>query len=156
MKWKAHAFIGVVLTAAVLYFLVTHDAVLLAVLSAFGGLSALLPDLDHESGKGRKVLDMAYVIFALLISYIGECGGSACLPGPDAIVNIAVLFFILVGAYFVIFILLKPRHRGITHTILAGVAFAILAYMAAGTGAAIAGFVGYFSHLLADRQLKIV
>ena len=153
MNWRSHALIGAILVLLAIYFLMgVRDIVQLAYLSALGALCALAPDLDHESSKGRKIADATAVILALWIAYDSTCGGRICLPN---ILAMALTILIVLGAYFVLFTLLKPRHRGITHTLVACLVFAILIYLLAGPLAAICGAVGYFSHLLADGLIKI-
>jgi len=153
MNWRSHALIGAILVLLALYFLLSvRDIIQLAYLSALGALCALAPDLDHESSKGRKIADATAVVLAAWIAYSSACGGGICLPNPVAM---AVTFLVVLGAYFVLFTLFKPRHRGITHTLVACLVFAILLYLLAGPLAAIAGAIGYFSHLLADGLIKI-
>ena len=156
MRWRAHVLIGAFLSFAVLYILGTREPASLALLSAFGALSALVPDLDHDSSKGRKVLDMAVLLFALLAVYLWECGGQACVPSPAKALPSLMLFLAIVGGYFVLFRIFKPRHRGITHTLLANAAFGLALWVVFGDSIAIAGTVGYFSHLLADQHVKLV
>ena len=156
MQWRAHLLIGAFLSFAVIYLLGGRDIFSLALLSSFGALSALVPDLDHDSSKGRKVLDLAVLAFAVLAVYVWNCGGSACMPSPARILPSLMLFLAIVGAYFVLFRLFKPRHRGITHTIFANAVFGIALWVLFGDSIAIAGAVGYFSHLLADSHVKLV
>lgn len=156
MMWRAHALIGAALVIAVFYILGTHDLLQLVFLGGFGALSALVPDLDHDSSKGRKILDSAVIVFALVAAYLGGCGGAVCIPAAAGLLPMAVLFFAVVGAYFVLFRLFKPRHRGITHTLFANAVFGIALYALFGPTAAIGGSVGYFSHLLADNHVKML
>ncbi len=145
MNWKPHLAIGIILTAIVFYFLGT-GLVGLVIFSLFGGLCALVPDLDHDSSKGRKILDLVAILFALVLAYFINGFGLAML----------LTFLVISGAYFVIFKLFKPKHRGITHTIFACFVFAIGLFLLAGKEIAMAGFVGYLSHLLADNQIKFI
>jgi membrane-bound metal-dependent hydrolase YbcI (DUF457 family) len=48
-----------------------------------------------------------------------------------------------------------PRHRGFTHTIVSCLAFTVLLYIFIDRFFALAGFIGYFSHLIADKELKM-
>ncbi|MEW6722924.1 MAG: metal-dependent hydrolase [Candidatus Micrarchaeota archaeon] len=156
MQWRAHLIIGAVLAALVFWFLGAREPVPLALASGFGALCALVPDLDHDSSKGRKMLDSAVIAFALLAVYLGGCGGDACVPDAGQIVPMAVLFFAIVGAYFVLFRVFKPRHRGITHTIFACAVFGTFLFFLLGERLALAGILGYFSHLVADNHVKLV
>jgi membrane-bound metal-dependent hydrolase YbcI (DUF457 family) len=156
MMWRSHVVIGGALAIAVFYLLGTRDIIQLSFLGGFGALSALVPDLDHDSSKGRKVLDSVVIVFALVAAYLGGCGGTACVPQAGQIIPLAILSLAIVGLYFVLFRLFKPRHRGITHTLFANAVFGIALYLLIGSAVAIAGTAGYFSHLVADRHVRIV
>jgi membrane-bound metal-dependent hydrolase YbcI (DUF457 family) len=155
MDWKAHTVIGAIFALASAHILEVRDFPELVFLAFFGALCALLPDLDHESSKGRKILDSAMLLIALIIGWLFACGGSVCVPAVESLYSIGTVFFIILGAYFFIFRVFKPRHRGITHTLVSCFAFGVLVYFAAGFVPALAGFSGYLSHLVADRQIKI-
>jgi hypothetical protein len=124
--------------------------------TAFAGLSALVPDLDHDSSKGRKWLDVAFIGFAFMTVYGSGCGTDLCIPGMAQLGEMLVTFLAMAGAYFLFFRFLKPRHRGITHTLVACFVFSVLLYFMAGKNLALAGAVGYFSHLVADLHVKLV
>lgn len=156
MDWKSHAVIGAFFAIAVLYVFGVQDNFLLVLFGLFGALSALVPDLDHDSSKGRRILDVVFVSFAFLAVYLGECGGGICVPQAGKIFPMATLFFALVGAYFILFRFFKPRHRGITHTLVACFVFGVLMYLLLGLTVALAGIAGYFSHLVADRHVKLI
>jgi membrane-bound metal-dependent hydrolase YbcI (DUF457 family) len=156
MKWKSHAIIGAILAFLTLYLILgTRDAIQLVFLSIFGALCALAPDLDHESSKGRRIADKIAVALAIWIPYSSACGGRICLPISNAVPMVFMGLAIL-GIYFVLFTILKPRHRGITHTLVANLVFAILVYLVGGPQLALIGAIGYFSHLLADNHIVIV
>ncbi len=155
MRWRAHVLIGVFLSFAVLYLFGMRDLAGLALLSAFGGLSAMVPDLDHDSSKGRKILDVLAMLFSLLAVYLWNCGGAVCVPSTARALPTLMLFLALMGGYFVLFLLFKPSHRGITHTILANAVFGLALWVIFGDSIAMAGTVGYFSHLLADMHIKL-
>ena len=133
MDWKTHVALGIVLSAMVFYFLF---GIVNPILIAIAGLAALIPDIDQEISKGKKLLDVLVILFAILVA----------LPSQSI-----VLFLAVIGAYFIIYKLLKPKHRGITHTVIACLAFTVLVYFTAGLMFAIAVFIGYLSHLIADR-----
>ncbi|MBI5227220.1 metal-dependent hydrolase [Candidatus Micrarchaeota archaeon] len=151
MNYQAHAVIGGVLCGTLAYFLGTgflgngFFGIVFALI--IGGLSALVPDLDHDTSKGRKIMDWAVIVFSLILAYFASSG---------VVLSMLFFFFALVGAYFVIFKFFKPKHRGITHTIVACFVFSILLFFLAGKDFAIFGFVGYLSHLLADKEMKII
>ncbi|MFN7990801.1 MAG: metal-dependent hydrolase [Candidatus Micrarchaeia archaeon] len=156
MRWRAHLLVGAVLVFCVSYLAGGRDPLSLALLSAFGALCALAPDLDHESSKGRKLLDAAVIAFAFLSAYIWSCGGAACLPSIAKLLPALIIFLAVLGCYLIIFRLFKPKHRGITHTIAANIVFAAALYVVFGEAIAAAGAVGYFSHLLADQHIRLV
>jgi membrane-bound metal-dependent hydrolase YbcI (DUF457 family) len=68
----------------------------------------------------------------------------------------AFMCLAILGAYFVLFTIFKPRHRGITHTLVAGGVFSVLIFLLAGTLAGIVAGVGYLSHLVADSHVKMI
>jgi membrane-bound metal-dependent hydrolase YbcI (DUF457 family) len=119
-------------------------------------LAALVPDLDLDGTKGRSILDIVFAAFALYMVYFSGCGGRICIPAISALPSMAIMFFAFVGAYFVLFRFFKPRHRGITHTLVACLVFGALVYLFTGLQLAIAGGIGYLSHLVADQQIKII
>ena len=155
MDWRAHSAIGAVFSAGSAYLLGAGGFIELVFFAFFGSLCALLPDLDHDHSKGRKILDTAAILVAAAIGYLYACRGGLCIPVSGAVPGL-VVFLIIAGAYFVFFKLFKPRHRGITHTIAAALAFGIFVFLAAGLVPAVCGFSAYFSHLLADRQIKFI
>ncbi|MFH2106454.1 MAG: metal-dependent hydrolase [Candidatus Micrarchaeota archaeon] len=145
MNWKAHVTIAIFLALFLFYFMRFPFEVSLP-LVIFAGLSALVPDLDHDMSKGRQMLN--YAVFGYAIAFSYSASGSL---GQKSIV-----FFAIIGAYFLIITFLKPRHRGIVHSILVCVLYSLLVYVLIGLNFAIAGFVGYFSHLLADKEMKLI
>lgn len=155
MDWRSHVLIGAVLGLGV-FLLIGQEIFALIMLTAFAGLSALVPDLDHDSSKGRQWLDVAFVGFAGLTVYGSACGTGICLPALDGMGAMMITFLAMAGVYFMFFRFLKPRHRGITHTFTACFAFAILLYFMTGNMLALAGLVGYASHLIADNTLKLI
>ncbi|MDD5340448.1 MAG: metal-dependent hydrolase [Candidatus ainarchaeum sp.] len=156
MDWRSHALIGAVSAPVLLFILGTHGLVELAAVAVMGAFAALVPDLDHQASKGRQVLDTCAIAAAFLVVYMSGCGTSICIPTLSAMQSMAVLSLAMLGAYFVFFTLFKPAHRGITHSLAACVAFATLAYFMFGTALAIAGLIGYASHLLADKEIKAI
>ncbi len=156
MNWRSHVLIGATITLVLLYLLGVKDAATLAMFGIIGGASALVPDLDHEMGKGKQMLDVLFAVFAIATAYAGECKGIVCIPGLARLSSIITVAFAMIGAYFLLFRFFKPRHRGITHTIVASLVFGGLVYLVGGVLVAVAGFVGYVSHLVADKEIKII
>jgi len=155
MDWRSHAFIGAVLGLAV-FLILGQDIFALMMLTAFSALSALVPDLDHDSSKGRQWLDVAFVGFAFMTVYGSACGTGICLPALNGFGAMIVTFLAMAGVYFLFFRFLKPRHRGITHTLMACFAFGVILYFMTGRMLALAGVVGYASHLIADQHIKLI
>ncbi len=148
MDWRSHAIIGAVLAAVVLYFL-HANLITISILSIFAAFSALLPDIDHSMSKIRVITDRAIVIFALLYGY------NSCNPSCQTLEFLKTAL-LLIGIYFLAITFLKPRHRGITHSLLFTVLYGAFLYAFFDLNLAIAGVIGYGSHLLADRQIKLI
>lgn len=151
MNWFAHFAIGFLLSALIFHFLGTNPYEL-AILSIFAGASALLPDLDHTNSKARQMLDKVIIFIAAIFTYLFHCSNYSCILTE----NFALRIFAFAGAYFLVFTYFKPEHRGITHSLLLCVFFALLVYFILGTSFAIAGALGYLSHLLADKEIKLI
>ncbi len=145
MNWRSHVFVGLVF-GLVLFYLMNLPIEKIILLSVFSALSALVPDLDHKMSKGKSLLDLIVIAFAFLFAFSVE----------KSLEQRIIVALALIGSYFVLFTILKPKHRGITHTLLFGLGYGILIYFLFDLNYALAGFVGYFSHLLADQHIKII
>ena len=156
MDWKSHAVIGAAAASGTLFILGTGNPLELAAAAALGALSALVPDLDHNTSKGRQTLDATAIAAAFLVVYMSGCGSTLCIPTISSLQSMAVVSLSLLGAYFVFFTLFKPSHRGITHSLAACLAFGVLAYLVFGLKLGIAGLAGYLSHLIADKEIKLI
>jgi len=156
MDWKSHAVIGAACSLAAAWMLGVHDVLGLAFFTVFGGLAALVPDLDHDASKGRQILDMVAIGFAGSTAYMSGCGKSICIPEIQRIGGMVVALLAMVGIYFLFFKFFKPKHRGITHTLVAGFVFGVLLWFLTGMTVAIVGTVGYLSHLAADQHIKAI
>jgi len=148
MQWRTHILIGAVATVIFGYLLGFHDILFLAIV---GGFAALLPDLDHDMSKGRKLLDIAILALSFLSIYLSECKG-LCIPKTSML----VIWLAFVGIYFTIFRFFKPKHRGITHTVAAALVFTTAGYLILGYEYAFGIFIGYLSHLTADGVFKLI
>jgi len=51
---------------------------------------------------------------------------------------------------------MKPRHRGITHTLIIAGAYGVAIWFFSNPNLGIAAGLGYLSHLVADRQIKLL
>jgi membrane-bound metal-dependent hydrolase YbcI (DUF457 family) len=100
-------------------------------------------------------MDVVAVVASLFLSYSFSCGGAICIPGLGQLGGILGLALVLLGAYFLLVVFVMPRHRGIVHSFAMCIGFTILLYLFIGKYYAIAGFIGFFSHLAADNSLKL-
>ncbi len=160
MDWRGHLTIGFVFGLLVAIILVFSFGILdlfqSIVLVAFATICSLIPDLDHDVSKGRALLDYGFVFFAFLTTYLSSCGGSVCIPSIPSLPNLILPSLALIGVYFLIFRFLKPRHRGITHTLVACLVFSVFIYVVLGFEFALFGLAGYFSHLVADAHIRLI
>lgn len=147
MDWKAHIAIAVLLGAAVSYFFFPDGV---AAFAAVAGVAGLLPDLDLRKSKGSQLLYAAALVFAALAAYANSFaagkGWWESLPYFAAIVAV-----LAVADFFI-----RPRHRGVMHSILFLLLVCMACYALFGMMTAFAVFVGYSSHLLADKCIKLV
>ncbi len=156
MNWKQHIIVGLIF-GLLLSFFIRVDVLQAIILIVFSGLCALIPDLDHQMSKGREILDKGVPLVALIFSIYSTCiGGIECVANVEKITNIVKSTLLISGFYFVVITYLKPKHRGITHTLLICAAFGVLTYLTVGEKFAFFGSVGYLSHLVADREIKII
>jgi membrane-bound metal-dependent hydrolase YbcI (DUF457 family) len=116
--------------------------------AAFCLLGSIFPDIDHRESKISAIvrkIAIAFLFLAALAIYFEK---------PILQLGIQAL---AIGIFAVIATFAKPRHRGITHSLIAAFAFSALAYFASGMleTVAVAAAAGYLSHLLLDFELKI-
>lgn len=157
MEWRAHSLIGFILTAMVAsFFLQVTNILFLFVLSTFGMLSALLPDLDQKNSKAKTLLDFSVVIAVSGAMMLNSCGGSLCIPPMNVLPNVLLNALAIFGVYFLIFTFLKPKHRGITHSLVFCLGYTFIIFILLGKLFAAAALVGYLSHLLADKEIKTI
>lgn len=156
MRYKSHAIIAFFSAIAIFYFFfVISDLVLLILLGAFALVAGLIPDIDYGESKGRKALDAVMIACVSLFAYSSTCNGSICILGESQIISMLILALAILGLYFIFLKFGMPRHRGFTHTVVACTVFSVLVYFFINFEFALAGFIGYFSHLVADRQVKL-
>ncbi|VVB98623.1 LexA-binding, inner membrane-associated putative hydrolase [uncultured archaeon] len=151
MDWLKHSAFGFVL-AAIAFYLLSANPYEIVVLALFSAGSALLPDLDHVGSKAREILDKLVIFIAVLFTYLFYCHDISCILDETFVLRI----FAFAGAYFIIFTYFRPEHRGITHSLLFAAFFMILLFFILGWKFALAGGLGYLSHLLLDRKIKIL
>lgn len=152
MNYKQHLLIGAILTVPLtllLYFYFQLPNTFIYYGLSLGLLSSLLPDIDHSNSKIHKSIKTLTTLTALIIStkeYIKITTHQMAL----------VLGTITALTTYILFTLLKPRHRGITHTMTAVILTGALTYYLIGPYLAIITATGYLSHLLADTEIKII
>lgn len=151
MDWLKHSVFGFAL-AAIAFYILAANPYETVVLALFAAGSALLPDLDHVGSKAREILDKLVIFIAVIFTYLFYCSDYSCVLTE----SFALRIFAFAGAYFIVFTYFRPEHRGITHSLLLAAFFAILVYFVLGWKFALAGGLGYLSHLLLDRQIKIL
>ncbi|MEW6748758.1 MAG: metal-dependent hydrolase [Candidatus Micrarchaeota archaeon] len=156
MDWKSHAFFGAVFALAAGFLLGTDGLFQLIFIAVFGALCALVPDLDHDASKGRQWLDVSAVALSGLLVFRSGCGEWLCVPGLDELRGMVLAFLALCGVYFLFFRFFKPKHRGITHTLVACLGFGVLVYVFDGLTLGLIGMSAYFSHLFADQHIKVI
>ena len=146
MDWKAHLILGALAGAAVALFAFNSAGEQLFLFCAMSAAAALLPDIDLRKSKISKI---AYAIAAAAIAaaswLISRGDGEKMLLYAGAMA-LALLAFDLLA---------RPRHRGITHSLLFLLVLAAAGYFAFGLFFASALATGYLSHLLADGALKV-
>lgn len=147
MDWKAHVAIAVLLGAAVAYFLFPNDIVLF---SAMAGAGGLLPDLDLRKSKGSQMLYAAAIAFAVLAAYVNSF---AVGKGWR---EFLLCFAAIAAVLAVADILVRPRHRGVMHSVLFLLLVSAACFLLFGAMVALAVFAGFLSHLLADKCIKLV
>ncbi len=126
-------------------------------LSLFAAFSALIPDIDHEMGKARKIANKIIPLMVFFIILINTCGNDfLCISNFSHLKTLVIISLAVIGLYFILFTYLMPRHRGIIHSLSACIIFSVLTLFILNEKLAFAGFIGYLSHLIVDREIKFV
>lgn len=150
MDWKSHLLFGLLSGALVAVFVFRAGAQASFLFTIASGASALLPDLDMRKSKASKIMyaGLFTLIFAaaLFLSY------SAGKDLDGFILYAAILFLAVLGLDF----LIRPRHRGIMHSLAFLFALSAISLLLFGEFFASALAVGYFSHLMADFCIKLL
>lgn len=139
MNYQAHIIVSLLALLLVYFFgyPITPIAVLLIV---FG---ALFPDIDHPKSKISQIFKylVPIVVFYLIYTTYKILYVSLAL----AVISLFLLY------------LLRPRHRGWIHSLFALGLFSLIVYLLTKSVyyASIFG-LGYFSHLLADTEIKVI
>ncbi len=140
MNWLAHIVFAFAAAAAFNYATGTAWTPAIAAAVVAG---ALLPDVDHSKTKAFKFVLAAVSASAFAIAYYSW--------------DSMALAFLAGTATALAVIALKPRHRGITHSIAAAIVFSLAIFAATGAPIAAANaFLAYASHLALDGTLKLL
>ncbi|MBD3397698.1 hypothetical protein GF412_01040 [Candidatus Micrarchaeota archaeon] len=154
MNWPEHMFIGA-LFGLVLALFLQLPLIEGGLVAAMAAVSALAPDIDHDSSKIRKISNITVPIAAFGFSFASNCTESVMCTLED-LRYVIILGLAITGLYMIIITFFKPRHRGITHTVFAALIFAVFIYVFSDLNFALAGFAGYSSHLLADKHIRLL
>jgi len=152
MNWSAHLFIGL-LAGLVLAFFLHIDVAVFLPLIFLCGVSALVPDIDHHDSKIRRFTNYIALLVSLFLALHLRCDLLSCLFIKWQ--EIVLYFLAIFSAYSIFMIFFMPRHRGFVHSLVAALIYGIALFILSGMPAALFGFVGYLSHLLADVEIKI-
>ncbi len=112
-----------------------------AVILAAALLGSIIPDCDERHTRQFKllVIIVAATAFAMVFNAAGEKTAER------------FAFALATGlAAAIILLFLKPRHRGILHSMPAAAVFCIIILLLRGPEAAAAGLLGFLSHLALD------
>jgi membrane-bound metal-dependent hydrolase YbcI (DUF457 family) len=156
VRWQAHVAVAVVLivlaSAAFGFPAPVSVSLPFAMLVLACAVSSMVPDLDHERSKGSRSL----FIFLCLAAVVLAASATLTSISPDAVFNFAIYSLAQIGALFLIIKVLRPKHRGITHSLSALVLFASVVFLISRSPqVTFACFLGYLSHLLADFEIKL-
>lgn len=149
MDWKSHLFIGLLSGAAAAAYIFHAGAQAAFLFTLASGACALLPDLDMRKSKASKMAHAALFILifaaALLLSY-------SYGKGLESFFLYAAMLLL---AMLVLDLLIRPRHRGIMHSLSFLFAISAVSFFIFGEFFASALAIGYFSHLCADFCIKL-
>lgn len=149
MDWKAHMLVGCIFGAIGGSSVLLLPLPSLALFTVISGVAALMPDLDLRKSKSSQLL-YAFAAVAILAS-------AAALSGKGGSIELELFAFYavaLAAAAMALDLLIRPRHRGVMHGILFLCVISVAAYAVLGVFFALALFLGYLSHLLADMCVK--
>lgn len=112
-----------------------------ATLLAAALLGSIIPDCDERHTRQFKLIVIVLAAIAFLFAYNATGANGAGSVAWGAFAAIIAAFAVLI---------LKPKHRGVMHSLTAAVAFCILVFFLRGPEAAAAGLLGILSHLALD------
>jgi len=112
-----------------------------AVILAAALLGSIIPDADERHTRQFKLI--VIVVAAIIFVYVYNA------TGANATGSIAWGLLAAIAAGLAVLIL-KPKHRGIMHSLFAAAVFCVLVFFLRGPQAAAAGLLGFLSHLALD------
>lgn len=146
-NYYTHVFFGLLSFIAVYYLFYSHIPEGLLFISAFASfIASIFPDIDQKDSKVFKsVKSLILIVFSIFII-------------ATLIENVALMLFVLASwavSHEAILAAVKPKHRGIMHSIISAFAFSALFSIA---GFAIYGSIipgifslaSYYSHIVLD------
>jgi len=143
MNYKTHIIFGLILNVIVFTLLYLNGWVIslfsLPILFIISIFYSQLPDIDQQSSKIRYVITIIFCLVSLYFLFVGSLANSVAV--------ITGLIFIWTMKYIKLF-----KHRHITHTSLANLAFSVPLY-AYSLEAMIVGLIAYQSHIIADSRI---
>ncbi|VVB58928.1 LexA-binding, inner membrane-associated putative hydrolase [Candidatus Anstonella stagnisolia] len=151
MNWIAHLAFSLALFLAACAFypsLLTSPSPILLCLTA-----SILPDIDHKNSKISRLSFFISLVFlcALSVVFVSQTQQ----PLAEKLQLVLLSFILLAAALHVFLALLRPRHRGITHSFFFFALLCVPVFFAFGATAAAGLSIGYLSHLLGDFTLKL-
>ncbi len=148
MNYAAHFCVGILSGLfIVLYFSFPLDIYVLFWLM-IAGFAALVPDIDHPKSKITQITHVIVLIGCVFIGF----NTSIFTTFFQAACATVILYL----SYIVLYHILKPRHRGITHSFTALVIVLLICLFLFKWPYSLFIPIGYASHLVADMTLKLI
>ncbi|MFA6329099.1 MAG: metal-dependent hydrolase [Candidatus Micrarchaeia archaeon] len=112
-----------------------------AVLLAAALLGSIIPDADERHTRQFKLIVIVVSAIAFVYAYnaTGADGAGSVAWGLGAAIVAGLVVLIL-----------KPKHRGMVHSLPAAAVFCMIVLLLRGPDAAAAGLLGFLSHLALD------
>lgn len=151
MNYLAHLIIAFIVAGVAAFALAIPLTLQLVAVTTLG---ASLPDVDHSKTRVFKVA--AALVAASVFVFAKNLFQQILQPGGDGLTAFVYAFACAVAA-LAVFYLAKPRHRGVTHSLAALAVFSATIFaLTKNTSLAFVGGLAFFSHLAADREIKII
>ncbi|NUN11729.1 metal-dependent hydrolase [Candidatus Micrarchaeota archaeon] len=158
MNFLAHVLVSII--ACELVALALGLGLLNPIVFAIALLGGLAPDLDHDKSKIYRYASVGvfFILFWFVFNYFQSI--NFVLTFNESVFSGLGLH--LLAGFFVSSLLVfsirfvKPRHRGMTHSVVFALLFAlIVGFLTSSISFGLVGFVAYSSHLVADGVLKL-